>query len=93
VLETFYQVVSAVLQFHELGILHRNLRASSILVESLHPVKVVLANFSLSCLSPALEGRSGRDTLYRNLNPTEDHDFETRGPTPVGVHARVLIRV
>ncbi len=54
VVDIMRQVVAGLRHLHSLGILHRDLRAANVLVESLDPVQV---NFLLLSLSIAAEGQ------------------------------------
>ncbi len=58
VLSILRQVVAGLLHLHSLGILrlHRDLRAANVLVDSLDPLRVVLADFGLSHLVSAFAG-------------------------------------
>jgi serine/threonine protein kinase len=55
-LDVVLQVVGAVMHLHGLGIVHRDLRAANVLVQSLDPVAVMLADFGLSHVMPAFVG-------------------------------------
>ena len=52
VLDVLQQVIAALMHLHSpgVGILHRDVRAANILIDSLHPVKVRLADFGVSHL-------------------------------------------
>jgi serine/threonine protein kinase len=48
VLAVFRQVVAGLRHLHRLGILHRDVRAANVLIASLDPLRIVLADFGLS---------------------------------------------
>ena len=48
VLTLLRQAIAALLHLHSLGILHRDLRAANILIASLDPLHVVVADFGVS---------------------------------------------
>jgi serine/threonine protein kinase len=50
VLHILHQVIAAVSHLHKLGIIHRDIRSANILVDSLDPLRVVVADFGLSHL-------------------------------------------
>ncbi len=52
-LEILLQVVAGLMHLHTLGIIHRDLRAANILIVSLDPVNVVVADFGVSHLLSA----------------------------------------
>ncbi len=52
VLSVLRQAVAALLHLHSLGILHRDLRAANLHIDSLDPLHVFLSDFGLSHLLP-----------------------------------------
>ncbi len=48
VLHVLLQVLAGVMHLHRLGILHRDLRASNILIEGKDPLWVLVADFGVS---------------------------------------------
>jgi hypothetical protein len=78
VLDSMGQVVAGLLHLHSYGILHRDLRASNVLLLSLEPLRVVLADFGVSHqLSEFSGGRHdsspsgaslGRGTILRDTH-------------------------
>ncbi len=56
------QVVAALLHLHSLGILHRDLRAANVLVDSLDPLQIRVADFGVSHLLSAFRGGAGAGT-------------------------------
>ncbi len=59
VLALLRQAIAALLHLHSLGILHRDLRASNILIASLDPLHVMLSDFGVSHLLSAFSGGAG----------------------------------
>ncbi len=53
VLSILRQVVAGLLHLHSLGILHRDLRAANLLIDSLDPLRVLVADFGVSHLLSA----------------------------------------
>ena len=47
VLTLLKQAIGGLLHLHGLGILHRNLRAANLLIDSLDPLRVMVADFGL----------------------------------------------
>jgi serine/threonine protein kinase len=56
VLSILVQAVAGLLHLHSLGILHRDLRAANLLIDSLDPVHTRLADFGVSHLLSAFAG-------------------------------------
>jgi serine/threonine protein kinase len=67
VLGIFLQVACGVLHLHSLGILHRDVRAANVLVASLDPVEVALADLGVSHQLPSY--RNGTACLPSELDP------------------------
>ncbi len=56
VLSILEQAVAGLLHLHSLGILHRDLRAANLLIDSLDPLRVLVADFGTSHRLSAFEG-------------------------------------
>jgi serine/threonine protein kinase len=56
VLHVSVQVLTGLQHLHRLGVLHRDLRTANILVESLGPLHVLVADFGVSHVLRRLEG-------------------------------------
>jgi serine/threonine protein kinase len=59
VLALLKQAIAALLHLHSLGILHRDLRAANVLVDSLDPLQIRVADFGVSHLLSAFSGGAG----------------------------------
>ncbi len=59
VLALLKQAITALLHLHSLGILHRDLRAANVLVDSLDPLQIRVADFGVSHLLSAFCGGAG----------------------------------
>jgi serine/threonine protein kinase len=53
VLSILRQVVAGLMHLHSLGILHRDLRAANLLIDSLDPLRILVADFGVSHLLSA----------------------------------------
>ncbi len=95
------QVLAGVMHLHRLGILHRDLRASNILIEGKDPLWVLVADFGVShvmsdflnagggCMSSLLKHvLRGLDVSYETHNACVDQSFAGRG---AGVRAGAAI--
>jgi serine/threonine protein kinase len=58
VLSILKQVVAGLLHLHSLGILHRDLRAANLLIDSLEPLRVLVADFGVSHQLSAFKDRA-----------------------------------
>ena len=59
VLHVSVQVLTGLQHLHRLGVLHRDLRTSNILVEGRDPLHVLVADFGVSHVLRQLEGAAG----------------------------------
>jgi serine/threonine protein kinase len=59
ILTLLKQAIAALLHLHSLGILHRDLRAANVLVDSLDPLQIRVADFGVSHLLSAFSGGAG----------------------------------
>ena len=88
VLEVFLQAISGVMHLHSLGIIHRDIRAANVLLDSVHPVRVVVTDFGVShLLSAFAEERASRMGSASNA-ATVLFGEATLGPLPVRGHSQ-----
>jgi serine/threonine protein kinase len=85
VLTLLKQAIAALLHLHSLGILHRDLRAANVLIDSLDPLHVMVADFGVSHLLSAFasgEAHIGASKIESVLTGTA-----ALGPLQVGASA------
>ncbi len=88
ILDTFVQVVSGVMHLHGLGIIHRDLRTANVFVDSVsasaEPIRVVVADFSLSHLLSAFAEGGAPQKLDASHVPSVIQDSGNVCPLMVG---------
>jgi serine/threonine protein kinase len=87
VLSILVQAAAGLLHLHDLGILHRDLRAANLLLDALDPLHVRLADFGVSHRLSAFEGPRHAD-LSAGKVPTLLWGTAALGPMQVCVEIR-----
>ncbi len=85
VLSILRQAVAGLLHLHSLGILHRDLRAANLLIDSLDPLHVLVADFGVSHLLSAFAAGARAVDLTASKVPSVVTGAAALGPLQVRV--------